>query len=230
MAVTDSVDAGVGPALVETIQDIEAGDLLVVNGDTRTWDVTDVVERAIEDPTDDRESKRVLRLNSRSAVFGLELVRYPDHHEVSLYALESPDWTEDGRVFDVDDVEVLDQRVPWVVVSGGKAEKYHFPDPQAAAYGEAAPACGAGNQGSTYRITRCNAVVPAYSGCKDCLRHAKPVTLQAVRCPDCRKHICQGVLQRVEAAAIDGLSITCPQCGFDSVVDAELAGEFADID
>jgi len=71
--------------------------VLVVNGDTRTWGVTDVVERAIDDPTDARESKRVLRLNSKSSVFGLELVSYGDHHETSLHALESPDWTEDGR-------------------------------------------------------------------------------------------------------------------------------------
>ena len=140
MAVTDSVNAGAPPAFVETIQAIDTGDVLVVNDDTRTWDVTDVVDRDIKDPTDDRESKRVLRLNTRSAVFGLELVRYPDRYEASLHALDSPDWTEDGRVFDVDDVEVLTQRVPWVVVSGGPADKYHFPDPQAAAYGEAAPA------------------------------------------------------------------------------------------
>lgn len=222
MAVTDASDAGVDPAMVETLQAIETGDVLVVNGDTRTWEVTDVVERAIDDPTDARESKRVLRLCTKSAVFGLELVSYPDRYEASLHVLESPDWTEDGQVFDVDEIEVLTQRVPWVVVSGGPADKYHFPDPQAAAYGEAAPACGAGNQGSTYRITRCNAVVPAYSGCKDCLRHAKPVALQPVQCPDCAKVICQGVLQRVEPAAIDGLSITCPRCGFEGTVEVSF--------
>ena len=163
--------------------------MLVVNGGTRTWDVTDVVERPIEEPTDARESKRVPRLHSKPSVFGLELVSYGEHYETSLHALESPDWTEDGQVFDVDEIEILNQRVPWVVVSGGKAKKYHFPDPRAAAYGEAEPACGAGNQGSTYRITRCNSVVPAYSGCKDCLRHAKPVALQPVECPECSKFI-----------------------------------------
>jgi hypothetical protein len=76
------------------------------------WQVTDVIERAIDGPTDARESKRVLRLCTKSAVFGLELVSYPEHHEASLYVLESPDWTEDGQVFDVDEVEVLTQRVP----------------------------------------------------------------------------------------------------------------------
>ncbi|MDS0280363.1 hypothetical protein NDI85_21490 [Halomicroarcula sp. S1AR25-4] len=131
-------------------------------------------------------------------------------------------------MFDVDDVEVLNQQVPWVVVSGGMADKYHFPDPQAAAYGEAKPACGAGNHGSTYCITRCSAVVPAYSGCKECLREAKSVRLQPVTCPDCSKFICQGILQRVEPAAIDGLSITCPRCGFDGVVDVALDDGLAD--
>jgi len=50
MAVTDAADAGVDPATVETLQAIEAGDVLVVNGDTRTCDVTDVVERTIDGP------------------------------------------------------------------------------------------------------------------------------------------------------------------------------------
>jgi len=218
MAVTDAADAGVDPAMVETLQAIETGDVLVVNGDTRTWEVTDVVERAIDDPTDARESKRVLRLCSKSAVFGLELVSYPEHYEASLHVLESPDWTEDGQVFDVDKIDVLTQRVPWVVVSGGPADKYHFPDPQAAAYGEAAPACGAGNQGSTYRITRCNAVVPAYSGWKDCLRHEKPVEVNPVGCPDCGKQFCHGILQGEQVAAVDGFSVTCPVCGFNGVV------------
>ena len=163
-------------------------------------------------------------------MFGLELVSYGEHYETPLHALEPPDWTEDGRVIDVDDIEILNQRVPWVVVSGGKAEKYHFPDPQAAAHGEAEPACGAGNQGSTYRITRFNSVVPAYSGCKDCLRHAKPVALQLVGCPECSKFICQGVLQRVELAAIEGLSISCPRCGFEGIVEIGLDDGFADID
>jgi hypothetical protein len=226
MAATDtaSVDAGADPALVETIQGIEEDDVLVVNGDSRTWDVTDVVERPIDDPTDARESKRVLRLTCRSAVFGLELVEYPTRHEVSLHVLETEQWVEEGQVFDVDDVEVLTQEIPWVVVSGGTADKYHFPDSRAAAYGEAKPACGAGNGEGEYRIARINAVYPAYDGCKLCLRHSKPVELSMVHCPQCEKSICQGVLQEVEQTAIDGLSITCPGCGFDGVVDIELGG------
>ena len=79
MIVTDTADISTDSALVEILQSVEVGDVLVVNGDTRTWDVTDAVERAIDDPTDARESKRVLRLNSRSSVFGLELVSYEDY-------------------------------------------------------------------------------------------------------------------------------------------------------
>jgi len=61
MGATDAaatVDAGVDPSLVDTIQHIEEGDV-VVNDDSRTWDVTDIVDRAIYDPIDARESKRV---------------------------------------------------------------------------------------------------------------------------------------------------------------------------
>ncbi|MDS0261846.1 hypothetical protein NDI56_20795 [Haloarcula sp. S1CR25-12] len=103
---------------------------------------------------------------------------------------------------------MLDQEVPWVVVENASA--YHFPDPHAAAYGEAAPACGVGDADDSFRITRINTVYPAYSGCRDCLRHAKPVKLQPVHCPKCNKATCHGMFQEVEMAAVDALSITCP--------------------
>jgi len=122
MGATDTagpVDAGVEPSLVDTIQNIEEGDVLVVNGDSRTWDVTDVVDRSIEDPNDARESKRVCRLPCGASVFGLELVAYPDRYTASLHVLATEDWTEDGRVFEVHDIEILTQQVPWVVVTGG---------------------------------------------------------------------------------------------------------------
>ena len=224
MGATDTaapVDAGVEPSLVDTIQNIEDGDVLVVNGDSRTWDVTDVVDRAIEDPNDARESKRVCRLSCGESVFGLELVAYPDRYTASLHVLATEDWTEDGQVFDVHDVERLTQQVPWVVVTGG-GDTYHFPDPQAAAFGEAQPACGGGNHGASYRIARSNTVRPTYSGCKDCLRHQKPVALKSVTCPSCSKSICHGILQGGAVGAVDGLSITCPGCGFDGVADVAL--------
>jgi len=215
---TATADAGIDPALVDTIQRIEEGDVLVVNGDSRTWDVTDVVDRAIEDPNDARESKRVCRLSCGASVFGLELVTYPDRYTASLHVLSTEDWTEDGRVFEVHDIEILTQQVPWVVVTGG-ADRYHFPDPQAAAFGEARPACGGGNPGASYRIVRSNTVRPTYSGCKDCLRHEKPVALESVTCPSCSKAICHGILQGGAVGAVDGLSITCPHCDFDGVVE-----------
>ncbi|WP_158600498.1 hypothetical protein [Haloarcula sp. Atlit-7R] len=34
-----AVDTGVDPPLVDTIQRIEVGYVLVVNGDSRTWDI-----------------------------------------------------------------------------------------------------------------------------------------------------------------------------------------------
>lgn len=223
-AVPDSADGTVDGELVQTIEAVDEGDFLVLNGDSRTWEVTDVVDRPIEEPADDRLSKRVLRLASQYATFGLELVEYPDCHEATLHVLESNDWAEADQTYAVDDVQVLDQQVPWVVV--GNASTYHFPDPHAAAYGEAAPACRVGDADDSFRITRISTVYPAYSGCRDCLRHAKPVELQPVHCPKCNKAICHGLFQEVEFAAVDGLSITCPRerCDFDGVVDINIGG------
>jgi len=211
--------------LVTTIEAIEEGDLLVINDDTRTWEVTDVVERSVDDPSDARVGKRVLRLAVDTAVFGLELEEYPQHHEASLHVLETDDCLEADRVYDVESIEILDQQVPWVVVTSG-TDTYHFPDPYAAAYGEAEPACGGSHQDSEYRITRINTIVPRYRGCKSCIRHAKPVTLQPVRCPDCDKTVCHGLFQRFDAAAVDGIAITCQRtnCEFEGIVNATTGG------
>ncbi|WP_277543809.1 hypothetical protein [Haloarcula laminariae] len=221
-AAPDGPDGAVDGELVRTIEAVEEGDFLVINDDTRTWEVTDVVDRAIEDSTDDCQSKRVCRLSSRYAVFGLELVEYLDCHEATLHVLETNDELEANRTYAVDDVQVLDQQVPWVVVGNGST--YHFPDPHAAAYGEAEPACGVEDADNSFRITRISAVYPAYSGCRNCLRQAKPIELQPVHCPKCNKAICHGMFQEVELAAVDGLSITCPRerCDFDGVVELDL--------
>ena len=194
----------------------------MLNDDARTWEVTDVVNCAIEDPTDDRRSKRVLRLSSRYAVFGLELVEYPNCYETTIHVLETNDELEAGQTYVVNAIEILDQQVPWVVVGNGST--YHFPDPHAAAYGEVEPACGIEDADDSFRITRISTVYPAYSGCRNCLQHAKPIELQPVHCPKCNKAICHGMFQGVELAAVDGLSITCPRerCNFDGVVELDL--------
>jgi len=126
-------------------------------------------------------------------VFGLELVEYTDCYEAILHVLESNDWTERGQTYSVQDVEVLEQKIPWVVV-GNNTSTYHFPDPTAAAYGEPAPACGAGSDDSSYRITRITTVYPGYGAYKSCVRHAKPVELAGVHCAKCEKGICHGTL------------------------------------
>jgi len=214
---SDSVD----PELVDTIQSVTEGDFLVVNDRSRTWEVTDVVERPFNEPADPRESRRVCRLTSGATVFELELTTYPNRHEAALHVRETTNWVHEGQSYDVHDVVILDQQVPWVVVTSG-AGKYHFPDPQTAAFGEAAPACGGGNQDAEYRLARVSAVVPAYSGCKNCIRHEKPVEFDTVSCPECHKTLCSGLLQGVGCAAVDGLSIVCPKCGFDGVVDVTV--------
>jgi hypothetical protein len=185
--------------------------------------VADVVDSDIEAPADDRLRKRVCRLTSKPAVFGLELVEYPECHEATPHVLETNDLAKKNQTYAVDEVEILNQQVPWVVVANNSS-MFHFPNPHAAAYGEAAPACGAGNGDTSYRITRISTVYPAYSGCKDCVRHAKPVELQPVHCPNCEKAICHGLFQEAELAAIYGLSITCPRerCEFDGVVELDI--------
>jgi len=108
-AVPDGPAGAVDGELVRTIEAVEEGDFLVLNDDSRTWEVTDVVDQHIEDPTDDCRSKRVLRLASRYATFGLELVEYPDCHEANLHVLKTNDRLEANRTYAVDDVQVLDQ-------------------------------------------------------------------------------------------------------------------------
>ncbi|MBX0287913.1 hypothetical protein EGH22_16385 [Halomicroarcula sp. F28] len=82
------------PYLAAVLEAVDEGDFLVLNGDFRTLEVTDVVDRPIEDPADERQSKRVLRLASRYATFGLVLVEYPDCYEATLHILETNDRLE----------------------------------------------------------------------------------------------------------------------------------------
>ncbi|WP_324666084.1 hypothetical protein [Haloarcula sediminis] len=103
-AVPDDPDGTVDGELVQTIEAVEEGDFLVLNGDSRTWEVTDVVDRPIEEPADDRQSKRVLRLASRYATFGLELVEYLDCHEATIHVLETNDRYEADQTYAVDAV------------------------------------------------------------------------------------------------------------------------------
>jgi len=221
--VTADTDTRATPAQVETIEDLVEDDILVVNGDTRTWEVTDVVDRSIDTADDAREHKRVCRLACEGATLGLELVRYPDHHEAQLHVLETNEWTERDRTVPLASIKVLDRTIPWVVVSSG-SQVYHFPEPEAAGFGEAAPACGGGTSPAEYRLTRINTVYPAYDACKNCVRHAKPVRLTPVTCPDCEKFICEGVFQRLAAGAVEGLVIACPRCGFDGVASVAIDG------
>lgn len=117
MAATDTAlasdpDAGVDDELVHTI---EEDDILVVNGNSQTWDVTDVVKRSIDDPADERLHKRVCRLHSQEAVFGLLLVEYPDCHEATLHVLETNEWTEQDQTYPVQDANPLSGRITTLV-------------------------------------------------------------------------------------------------------------------
>jgi len=74
--------------------------------------VTDIVNRSIGDPTDDRLAKRVLRLSSRYDVSGLKLVGYCDCHEATLYVPETNSEFEADQTHAVDAIEILGKQVP----------------------------------------------------------------------------------------------------------------------
>ena len=226
--VEDAETSPVSVDLVPTIQEISQDDLVLVNDDTRTWEVTDVVDREIggKDP---RLSKRAIRMENprgkETNVFALVLEEYPDGYESGIHVLETTNWYEENKVYEVESVEILDTLIPWVAVRNSeKSIVYHFPDPFFAARGEAAPACG-GQQGEEvtegdYRIARVNAVYPAKRPCMDCARRHQPREVSKVYCPECGFGIGRGMLHGERVKAIEGVYIECAgrECDFEGVV------------
>lgn len=218
----------VGSELASVIEEVGCEDLVLVNGTSRTWEVTDVVAHDLtDDPSDDRTAKRTLRLeHTQSAgtrVFGLVFEAYADGYEARLHVLDTPHSYEEDAVYAVDSVERLETVVPWVVLRGS-ADTYHFPDPVAAARGEAAPACG-GPQGTDpedveHRFARIEAVYPAKRVCRNCAHRHQPRNVSKVSCPECGRVIGTGVLHGRGVDAVSGLAIECPSrsCDYEGVV------------
>jgi hypothetical protein len=214
--------------LVQTIEAIDEEDLVSVNDDTRTWNVTDVVDREIEG-ADPRLSKRAIRMENyrgrETDVFALVLEEYPDSYGAGFHVLETTDWYEEERVYDVESVEILETLIPWVVVrNSSSSQTYHFPDPFSAASGEAVPACG-GQPGEEivegdYRIARVNAVYPAKRPCMDCARRHHPREIPKLNCPECGYGIGRGLFHGKGLRAIGGVYIECAgrDCDFEGVV------------
>lgn len=225
-ATTARVDA----EIVACIEDCQPDDLLVINETARTWQVTKVVTHdCADDPADDREAKRTLRLvgaqSEGDLVAGLVLERYPDRATCRLHLLATPHWYEVASTIPVSAVRKLATQPPWVVLSrSGSADRYHRPDPVAAARGEAEPACRVKSD-AEYRIARITVVYPAKQPCRNCMRQAQPATL-AVACPACGRTLADVLAQGHHADHLEGVLIRCPakQCSFTGLVTATETG------
>jgi len=227
----DGDTATVPLGVVNTIEALEEEDLVVVNDDTRTWEVTDIVDREFGSD-DDRVSKRAVRMRNPTGhgeepnVFALILEEYPNGYEAGFHVLSSTNWYEEDRIYRVESVTVLETLIPWVVVRLGAAtDTYHFPDPWFAARGEAAPACG-GQPGEDvaevdHRLVRVNVVYPAKRACMDCARRHRPREVPKLNCPECGHGIGLGLLHGKSVTAVEGVAIECPgrDCDFEGVVD-----------
>lgn len=220
----DLPEGNVGSDVAQAIEDIQEENLVIVNDDTRTWEVTETVTKQYG-ADDDRESKRVVRLESGTEdVFALVLEEYPDHrYHAQLHVLETKNWYEEGQVYDVESVEILDTIIPWPVVrrSGG-SDVFHRPDPFTAAYGEAMPACEGAHIGEPddYRFVGIQKIYPAKRPCMDCFRRRVPREVERINCPECGRLIGSGLFHGNGVNGIEGVQIDCPdrKCEFNGVV------------
>ncbi|WP_276259912.1 hypothetical protein [Haloglomus litoreum] len=230
----DGVDTQpVAPALAETLTGLTADDLVVINGDRRTWAVQEVVEQDLQHTPDARQHKHAVRVRTSgqgdATACGLLLETYADRQEAGVHVLEAANWYEADRRYALESLEELVTQVPWVVCrTTGSSDVYHFPEPVAAARGEAQPACG-GCNGTTdveYRIVRVNAVYPAKRACMDCARRHRPRELEPVSCPDCGRAIGVGLLQGPRVDAVSGVTVQCSaeDCSFAGEVSLDVAG------
>ncbi|MDL0126606.1 hypothetical protein [Halobacterium salinarum] len=221
-----TVDAEV----VDTVRSIDDDDVVVVNDDGRTWLVTDTVERRLSGDETPRERKWAVRLQSHrgedasTATAALVLVAFTDHYEAALHILDGKDRIEDGQVYALEHVAILDPDPSWVVVQrAGHSTVFHFPAVRPASRGEALPACG-GQPGpvdpSEYRIVS-RTVVPGLTVCRDCARRQRPRAFETVTCPACGRNLTSGVLQGPRVAGVTGLQVDCPEadCSYSGIVD-----------
>jgi len=219
------------------VRSIDDDDVVVVNDDGRTWLVTDAVERQLDGDETARERKWAIRLQSRrgddasTATAALVLVGFADHYEAALHILDGKDRVEDGQVYAVESVEVLEPDPSWVVVQrAGHSSVFHLPAPEPASRGAALPACG-GQPGpvdpSEYRLVG-RRLVPGLTVCRDCARRHRPRGFETVTCPGCGRNLATGVIYGPRVTGITGLTVACPaaDCSYNGTVDVpELADD-----
>lgn len=211
------------PEVSETVSGLAEDDLVIVNEDGRTWEVTDVVDQDL-DADDSREGKRVVRLEAsqQQFVWGLVFEQYPDHAECHIHVLETEYWYEADKVYPVEQIRVLDTHIPWVVTKRGGTDVYHRPDPLSMADGEAHPVCNLPRDPENdydYNIQPFQNVYPAKRACMECFRRNRPRRGKAV-CPECGHRVAGVVVQGSAPAAITAVTVTCPaeSCDYEGVV------------
>lgn len=208
---------------IATVVDaLEERDLVVINGDDRTWQVTDVVKRDLTEKDDDRLRGRAVRLEAGgrcSDTAALVCDQYRDHVEAGLHPLSSRNFVEEGRVYAVTSIDRLNLEPEWIVHrTEGTPAAYHLPDPQAAAVGDAEPACDARTATAgdpSYRFAERSLVEPHQDMCRDCARRFQPRDLSRLTCPNCGCTVGNGVLYGPCVDAVDAVAYDCPRCTFE---------------
>lgn len=182
-------DAGdvniVSQEVVNIIHGIEEGDFLHVNDGSRTWTVTEVVTTYFDDD-DSRECQNGIRLEYSTGVATHDFVTraivcdtYPEVSTATLHILSAERPGEEGRSLPVESVERFRASLEWVVVRpGGRAGKWHRPDPAAAARGQAAAACGRGPIEGGSRFVNLSLIDSSYDPCKVCVARLNLADLQ----------------------------------------------------
>ena len=211
--------------IATVVEGLEERDLVAINDDDRTWRVTDIVERDLSGKDDDRLQRRAIRLKTSggdSDTAALVCDKYPTRCEIGLHPLSSRNFVEEGRVYAGTSIDCLNLDPEWIVHrKEGTPASYHLPDPQAAAHGDALPACdahAAARDDPEYRFVARTLVDAHQDICRDCARRFQPRDLPRLTCPDCGCTIGNGVLYGPCVSAVKTLSYDCPNCTFEGTI------------
>lgn len=156
-------------AIAETIKNLHETDLIVINGDTRTYHVTDVVEQ-VGDDGDAFTNRYVIRLEWHRGDGRLALVlEERTKAKIEVHVLQDDRLPGEGGTYDVEAVEIIPTNLEWVIHYRGR-NHYHRPDPEAAARGQAEPFCGMGAEGIEPKFRRRGNLHPGQEACAHCFR------------------------------------------------------------
>lgn len=218
---TDTVD----DEIAAVVDALEERALVVINDDDRTWRVTDIVDRDLSKKDDKRLQRRAVRLEASGDdpdTAALVCDQYPSRYEAGLHPLSSRNFVEEGRVYAVTSIDRLDLEPEWIVHrKEGTPDSYHLPDPQAAARGDALPACDAhkaARDEPEYRFAARSLVDVHQDICRDCARRFQPRDLPRLTCPSCGCTVGNGVVYGPRVDVLDTFTFNCPRCPFDDTI------------